>query len=169
MLPAGVNTHFHTTQRGWFNTEIMSYQHMNTYYKDKMVSWRSYLYNENAYSWKDGLNIEMRSLAPQWYVMNFLKYGAHLWARHSQWGVSQLLPLDTTARWVVYMMMGLWGTMEICVPISKCYYFARSCHGDTKHIGAFTKCLDILQMFSNAFYSSKHFLSFIIYITEEYS
>ena len=87
-----------------------------------------------------------------------LKYGAHLWARHSQCGISQLLPLDHTARWVVYIMMGLWGTMGFCVSISKCYYFARSCHGDTKstleplqNVLTFCRCFQMHFLQANIF------------------
>ena len=36
-----------------------SYQYRNSHYKDKTVSWLSYLYNEDSHIWKDYLYVEM--------------------------------------------------------------------------------------------------------------
>ena len=36
-----------------------SHQYSDSHYKDKMVSWPSYLYNGNPYTWKAGLYISM--------------------------------------------------------------------------------------------------------------
>ena len=41
---------------GEFSLKMLSYPYRNFYYKDKTVS--SYFYNENPFSWKDGLYIE---------------------------------------------------------------------------------------------------------------
>ena len=43
----------------WFNVKILCYKYRNSHYKDKMVSWPSYLYNGIPCTWKDGLCIEM--------------------------------------------------------------------------------------------------------------
>ena len=40
-----------------------SYQYRDSYYKDKTVSWWSYLYSGNPHSWKGGLYIEV---GPWW-------------------------------------------------------------------------------------------------------
>ena len=41
--------------------KMPSCQYTDPHYKDKMVSWPSYLYNGNPYTWKDCLYIEMGS------------------------------------------------------------------------------------------------------------
>ena len=45
-----------------------SYLFRDSYYKNKTVSWLSYLYNENPHTWKDGLYIEAGpNFSAQWY------------------------------------------------------------------------------------------------------
>ena len=40
------------------NIKMLSYQYRNSHYKDKTVSWLSYLYNGNIHTWKHRLFIE---------------------------------------------------------------------------------------------------------------
>ena len=40
------------------NTMMSSYQYRDSHYKDKTVSWTSFLYNANLYTWKDCLYVE---------------------------------------------------------------------------------------------------------------
>ena len=44
---------------------MLSYQYRNSHDKNEVVSWPSYLYNEEPYTWKDGLHIEM---GPRYWV-----------------------------------------------------------------------------------------------------
>ena len=43
---------------GHLNIKRLCYQVKNSHYKDKTVSWLSYLYTGNLHTWKDGLYIE---------------------------------------------------------------------------------------------------------------
>ena len=43
---------------GYLNIMMQSYQYRDSHYKDKMVSWPSYLYNGNLHIRKYGLYIE---------------------------------------------------------------------------------------------------------------
>ena len=58
--------------RGWgcgfhINTKMSYYHYKNSYYKDKTVSWSSYLYYGNAHTWKDLLYTEAGPWAPSQY------------------------------------------------------------------------------------------------------
>ena len=43
---------------GHLNIKMLSHQYKDSHYKDKMISWPSYLFNRNPHIWKDGLYIE---------------------------------------------------------------------------------------------------------------
>ena len=74
-----------------FNIQ-MSYQCMNSHYKDKMVTWPFYLYIVNVYTWEDGLYIETR---PKFSGCRWQLEGDFL-CRHY---INGLLWGDTTGHW----------------------------------------------------------------------
>ena len=57
---------------GRLDIKMLSYQYRNSHYKDKIVSWPSYLYNENPHSWNDRLYIETGSIFPKWHYVVYL-------------------------------------------------------------------------------------------------
>ena len=69
---------------GHLNIKTLSYQYKKSNYKDDTVSWMSYLYNGNTYTWKDSLCIETRSVvicpllliySMLWDIMSFVSTG----------------------------------------------------------------------------------------------
>ena len=91
-VTAGPTLSFNATQPGaHLNIKMSSYQYKDSHYKDKMVSWPSYLYNGNCHTWKDGLYIERQP----WICLTLRcrcrkqsswgQYGAHLGPVGPRW------------------------------------------------------------------------------------
>ena len=53
------NSNYRVAQVSHFNITMLSYKYMNSHSEDKMVSRPSYIDNDNPYSWKNGIYIEI--------------------------------------------------------------------------------------------------------------
>ena len=67
----------HPFSRKWDYFNIKRPLYRNSYYKDKTISWPSYLHNGNFYSWEDGFCIEkdpcLLQLSPDTWIKLSLK------------------------------------------------------------------------------------------------
>ena len=64
--------------------KISSYRYRDSHYKDKMVSWPSYLYNGNLHTWKECLYIEK---GPRWcaWSLLFRNSSGEMWGHSGGW------------------------------------------------------------------------------------
>ena len=81
---------FRNTPADHLNIQLPSHQYRDFCYKDKMVAWQSYLYNENPHTWKDDLYIETGPM-PQWVKS--------LWPSDTIWRHKSGSTLDQVMAW----------------------------------------------------------------------
>ena len=109
---------------GWFNIKTPPYQYRDSHYKDKTVSWPSYLYNGNSYTGKQWMNCHYKDdvVVRLSYLDNGNSYTGKMTSEywiclmgHLHWDMNKMV---TNLR-LLFQILFFWGDMfSILIEIS---------------------------------------------------